>query len=376
MSFTIHVPDALRTIVELSSGNKQTVLYTQNGTPCVMNVIPRFNIQDIEPNIGFGIHPAFLVDGKEKSEIFIATYGGYQTESNELGSMPNMVPLSGKSYLEYSSMVENNGAGWHLLTNAERSALILWSWKNQTQPKGNTNYGRDAFDTYQTAIRLDRHEPGVADTGGVVLTGSGSYPSWRHDNTLFGISDLCGNLNEFATGLRLVDGEIQIIENNDAAILSNLSNEAKWKSIDKNGTVVSQFTSSSLKFDSTVAGDTEDCADPFLSTVINNFNGIQGDSTDISLGYTSIPFQSLTISEDIAQSINLTLAKTLCIYPFTNIGLGGNAIQIKNYGTRYATFGGSYMDGYPSAGAFKLSLTASENLASIVNGARAAFINI
>lgn len=375
MSFTIHTPDALRTIVEATSGSKQTVIYSANGTPCIMNIIPRFNIEDIEPSLGSGTHPAFIVNGIEKSEIFIGTYSAHLSDQGDLGSFPNQVPLVNKSYLEYLSLAQNNGSGFHLLTNAERSAILLWSWKNKTQPKGNTNYGRDAFDTYETGLRIDRHNAGIADTGGQILTGSGSYPSWRHDNTLFGISDLCGNVNEFVTGLRLVDGEIQIIDANNASDMSTLSNETKWMSINKDGSLSTQFSSTSLKYNSTVAGTTEDCADPLLTTGITNFNGTEGDNSDTSTGYTSVAFQELALADDLLLSTDLTLAKVLCLYPFTNIGLNGNTIQIKNYGTRYATFGGSYVDGYPSAGIFKLSLIASENLSSQTIGARIAFIN-
>jgi hypothetical protein len=375
MSFTIHTPDALRTIIELTTGGKQTVIYTQNGTPCVMNIIPRFNVQDIEPLLGTGTHPAFIVDGKEKSEIFIGTYGASLSDQNDLTSFPNSVPLVNKSYNEYLSLIQNNGKGFHILTNAERAAIILWSWKNKTQPKGNTNYGRDAFNTHESGLRLDRHNAGLADTGGIILTGTGSLESWRHDGTPFGLCDLCGNVNEFITGVRLVDGEIQIIENNNAAIYSNLSNSNNWKAIDKSGNLTYQSSSSSLKYDSTVAGNTEDCADPILSTVISNFNGAEGDSSDISLGYTSVPFQELLISPNVNGAVDLTLVKALCLFPFTNIGLNGNVLQVKNYGTRYATFGGSYLDGYPSAGIFKLSILASENLSSTINGTRIAFIN-
>ena len=376
MSFTIHTPDALRTIVESTTGGRQTVLYTNTGAPSIMNIIPRFNIEDIDTSIGSGLHPAFIVNDKEVSEIFIGTYQGYENEYGELCSLPGMTPTTSKSFIEFNEMIKNNGSGWHIMTNAERSALALWSWRNKTQPHGNTNYGRDGFDKFESALRSDGKVPGVADTGGISLTGSGGYPSWRHDGTVFGISDLCGNVDEFVTGVRLVDGEIQVLVNNNAADVLNLTGNADWKSIISDGSYSHQGTVNSFKYDSNVSGVTADCADPILSNTIVNFNGIQGDSSDNTQGYISVPFQELLISQSISGITIPHILEVLCLYPFTKVGLNGNSINIKNYGTRYATFGGNYLDGYPNAGIFKLSLLDSENKASITTGARPAFIKL
>ena len=47
---------------------------------------------------------------------------------------------------------------------------------------------------------------------------------WSHDGTPFGIWDLNGNVWEWVGELRIVDGEIQVIPDNDAADDGNPTN--------------------------------------------------------------------------------------------------------------------------------------------------------
>ena len=68
---TIIIKDDLRAQVEASTGGAVTVLYTAAGHPSYMNVIPKFLKQDIDASLGTGVHEAFIVNGVEKSEIFI-----------------------------------------------------------------------------------------------------------------------------------------------------------------------------------------------------------------------------------------------------------------------------------------------------------------
>lgn len=73
---TIFIKDDLRASVEAATGGLVTVLYTAAGHPSYMNVIPKFNLQDIDPALGTGVHPAFIVNGVEKSELFIGQHVG------------------------------------------------------------------------------------------------------------------------------------------------------------------------------------------------------------------------------------------------------------------------------------------------------------
>ena len=199
---TIFVKDDLRASVEAASGGKQTVLYTAAGHPSIMNIIPAFNLEDVGPGVGTGLHPAFIVNNTNKSEIFIGTYQGIVKDGN-LISLPGVTPTVNQNFDTFRAQAAANGPGWHLMSNAERSAIALWCYKNTFVPRGNNNYGRDIANAYETARRPDGKAPGYTTSGGVTLTGSGPT-SWRHDNTPHGIADLNGNIWEWATGMRIV----------------------------------------------------------------------------------------------------------------------------------------------------------------------------
>ena len=72
---TILIKDSLRQSVELASGGLQTVMYTAKGQPTYMNIIQKYDMSTIDASLS-GTHPAFIVDGVEKPEIFIGTYQG------------------------------------------------------------------------------------------------------------------------------------------------------------------------------------------------------------------------------------------------------------------------------------------------------------
>jgi len=61
-------------------------------------------------------------------------------------------------------------------------------------------------------------------------TGSGPA-TWNHDNTIYGVSDLNGNVWEWLAGLRLLDGAIEYIPNNDAALAGWLRDSKAWQQL-------------------------------------------------------------------------------------------------------------------------------------------------
>ena len=71
---TIIIKDNLRAAVEAASGGHNTVLYDDLGQPSYMHVFTRSNLEDSSANVGTGIEPAFVINGVEKSEIFIGQY--------------------------------------------------------------------------------------------------------------------------------------------------------------------------------------------------------------------------------------------------------------------------------------------------------------
>ena len=200
MSFVFSVVDVLRRSVEAASGGMQTVLYDDLGNPSIMTIIPRFKCDEIDPNLGTDTHPAFIVNGVEKSEIFIGTYQAY-VYGGRAYSLPGMQPKTYVTYDQAVSYCSAKGAGWHLMTMHEWAAVMLWCLKNGFQPRGNTSYGKSHEATYEhgSGPLVLVNPDGVADSGDEyyrndwVYTGSGPV-SWRHDGTTAGIADLVGNM--------------------------------------------------------------------------------------------------------------------------------------------------------------------------------------
>lgn len=367
---SIFIKDDLRASVEAATGGRVTVLYTASGQPSYMNVIPKFKLEDIDASLGAGVHPAFIVGGQEKSEIFIGQFAGV-IKNGELLSLPGVDQSAMKNHDEFVSIVRANGNGWHLMTNAEWAAIQLWCWKNGFQPRGNTNNGKSSDAGWETARRIDGGTPGDATGVPRTLTGSGPA-SWRHDNTASGISDLCGNVWEWSPGLRLVDGEIQIIANNDAALIgTDLSAaSAAWKAIKaSDGSLVAPGSAGTLKYDATAAGTTGAHGSPQLSDVVTNMNGAAGDSTSAP-GRTEGVLEALTAKAGIAPP---AIMKALGLYPVAANGLGGDRLYVRNYGERLAFRGGDWTYGN-NAGVFALNLNGPRTNYATVIGARPAYV--
>lgn len=101
------------------------------------------------------------------------------------------------------------------------------SAKLGTLPHGNTDCGRWHGDTSEKGENVGN--------GGMTATGTGPA-TWTHDHTAMGVHDLCGNIWEFARGMRILDGALQAAENNDAALPETDLSEGGtgWKPITDN----------------------------------------------------------------------------------------------------------------------------------------------
>jgi len=209
----IFAKDSLRVSVEAATGGKVTVLYDDKGYPSYMRIIPKFNCEDIDASLGTGVHPAFIVGGVEKSEIFIGQYPAIVKDGRAL-CLPGVDPTASVNFDTAKGYCTAKGTGWHLLTNWEWAAVELWCLKNGFQPRGNTYYGRHHDQVHEQGVRQDGVAPGVSSGTARTLTGSGPA-SWRHDNTLAGISDMVGNVWKWVDGMKLVNGKFYMPNDND-----------------------------------------------------------------------------------------------------------------------------------------------------------------
>lgn len=260
------------------------LIYDDKGIPSVMVYIPKFKMSDVITGAGDSTHPAFIVNGKEVPGIWISKYQNI-VNNGRAYSLPGQDPAASMTWDTARGYCEAKGKGWHMMTKAEWAAIMLWCRKNGFQPYGNNNYGKDTRESLYQAIPATYGSDGKVNH---VLTGTGPL-TWSHNKQPDGIWDLNGNVSEWTGGIRTVYGELQVLENNNAANSDNPQNAAStaWKAIDAttgafitpNGTGT---TANSIKIDKAGSG-AQWCVT--ITTSSSDFNCALGSmtcSSDIS----------------------------------------------------------------------------------------------
>ncbi len=189
----------------------------------------------------------------QKSAISRAEWDALKAETlpTLINGSPCSLPLpfyaSGFSFETALKANFDKGAGWCLATNAMYAAIALLCKASGFMPRGNNSFGKDYSKPFEKSIPvLGYDHDRIAKT----LCGSGPV-SWNHNNDATGICDLNGNAAEWAAGLRLVDGEINIIPDNNAALptVDQGAESTLWKAIRADGTLVEPGTEGAIKLD-------------------------------------------------------------------------------------------------------------------------------
>lgn len=329
MPFVLSIKDTYRQAVESATGGKNTVMYDDKGNPSIMVCIPKFNLSDVidgAPNVP---HPAFVVNGVVKSEIWISKYQNIVHDGRAY-SLPFQDPRTYVTYDQAKQYCAAKGPGWHLMTNAEWAAIALWCKKNGFMPRGNNNFGKDHSATHERGKVTYTYNDNGTTREGRVATGSGPA-SWSHDGTNEGIFDLNGNVWEWVDGLKLIDGKIYVHQDN------NFNTPEGYRLVD-------QWVDTGVYIDD-VGGK------PILGAERTNPTFKTDPSSDAYEGNISTIFEILAAKNGFTVP---DLLKYLAIAPI-DANHGGDGIWVRNYGERVALRGGLWAFG-SSAGVFALGL--------------------
>ena len=310
------------------------ILYDNKGKPSIMVKIPKQSYKQLGLGESEAIHPAFLVNGQEVDAIWISKYQNIEMDGRAY-SLPGQDPKHSINFDTARGYCESKGEGWHLMTRAEWSLLALWCKQNGFLPYGNNDYGKDSRESNFKAI------PTSTSSGRTNRVATGSGPlTWSHDKTPAGIWDLNGNVSEWVGGMRLVAGELQVLENNNAADSGNSQAAAgtDWKAIDGvTGAFVSPGSANTLKLD----------------YVSNAWKWITGSLTSSVDEYRSSSFESITADASVgAEAIMRLKALALLKHDDTAGAYEGDQFYANNGAAeRLFSCGGSWSSA-ASAGVF------------------------
>ena len=242
---------------------------------------PKMKSSDLVAGLPEHTHPAFIINGVEQDYILLGKYkGGDNGVANgAILSLPNIMPVRSLRADQCLTRMKKAGTGITGMTCADYGFIKLLAQKNGWVPKGNTFWGQShkdgaawevgealtvgterAYEGYiykcliahTTAIEL---KPDVSPTywergkliGGIsqdngidaahqtgyrTLNGTGPL-DWYLGKDPANLADIIGSSLEQQYGLRYVNCEMQILENNNAADPdADLSaSSAAWKAI-------------------------------------------------------------------------------------------------------------------------------------------------
>ncbi len=339
--------EGARFAMEAASGGKNTLLFDDLGRPSVMVRIPMFLWSEVLDGAPEEPCSAFVVGGKVLDEIYVSKYMNV-IEYGRAYSLPARDPAHTLTIDEARAACAAKGKGWHLLTNAEWCALLFWSVKNGTVPRGNADFGRNPDKPWEKGtLSIQPRGRGMEDSMRT-LTGTGP-DSWNHDGGPWGVADLAGNVWDWVSGFRTVDGELQFIPDNDSAMnVDEGPDSPLWRAVTEDGRFVAPGTPGTLKYDGGAPGtdSPEDIGVPGgyrLNTelVYPNYTGKEKDIAHRAYGWSF--FKAIPAAEGVTVP---PILQRLGAMPIPEGHSDNSIFFLRNYGERVAARGGSWFDGH------------------------------
>lgn len=204
--------------------HNNVVIFDKTGIPSIMVRFER-------PKDAKEVPAMFIIEGQVVDAIYISKYPN-KVINGRAYSLPMVEPTTHVDFDEAVQACRAKGKGWHLMTAVEWEYVLNQSRAKGVLPRGNTCYGRNHYYKKETGDTMRCKY-------GKTLAGSGPK-TWNHDHTIYGVSDMCGNVWEWVAGLRLKNGVVEYIKDNNAATEAcDLSEDSKeWQQIRTNrGTV-------------------------------------------------------------------------------------------------------------------------------------------
>lgn len=311
-----------------SFGGNNAVKFDDLGMPSIMVGIPKMKYSDLITGGTQEVLPWWKIDGVEKEVIWVSKY--INTVVNDRAY--SLALKDPKAYIDFDTALavcRRKGEGWHLNQNGVFAAINLWCQRNGFIPRGNTNWDRSYVKAYEKGINT--YIDG-SHGGGRTATGSGPV-TWNHDGTPAGIADLCGNCWEWVSGMRIVNGEIQIIPYGNAmkSDCNMGANSTEWKAIKPDGSLVAPGTSGTLHYD-------VQSGKIVINTATNStFN-------------TNIPFGSLVAQSGVTIP-QIAIAAGLIKDSADNYGTSGHQQYINTDGERLPFRGSGFSNASNGGGA-------------------------
>ena len=240
--------DSLKFATEGLTGFGCTVIQDNADLPSFMIPInQRTNAQLFEGG-SQKVHSAFNVDDVLYKRFFISKFINCIVNGRAY-SWPGVDPAAVIDYDASHAACNAKGLGFHLMSIPERAVINHLIYKSGFVPRGNTQYGHSHSNTYEAG------EPTADESDGAggrrtTRTATGSGPAtWFHDGTRNGIADWVGNVWKWSSGMRVVNGEIQIFVGNLAARqVAHTPESTYWKAILPTGALVNPGTAGTLKY--------------------------------------------------------------------------------------------------------------------------------